>query len=92
MRGKNFDGYITPEARIKGAIHFAHAASAQRFFNLIRPEFRASGEPHGGWNYMPENKRSIGRRRLHRGVSFAHPPALWRNGDLSSAHRAAGFR
>jgi hypothetical protein len=35
----DFDGHIAPQARIVGAIHFAHASLADLLGNFIRPEF-----------------------------------------------------
>ena len=43
MRRQNLDGDDAVEARIAGTIHFAHAASAERGLDLIRPEFGARG-------------------------------------------------
>ncbi len=49
MLWQNFNGYIAPEPRFPGAIHFAHAARTERRLNFIRPESCARGEghPHG---------------------------------------------
>lgn len=47
MRGKNFYGYIAAQPSVASAIHFAHAAAAQRLLDFIRSEFCADGKAHG---------------------------------------------
>src|SRR5208282_4412289 len=44
--GKDFQSDIAPQARVPGAIHFAHSASAYWSEDFIGPEFRARGERH----------------------------------------------
>ena len=46
MRRQNFDRDRAPQPRIARAIHFAHAAGAQRRFYLVRSIFRSGG----GWH------------------------------------------
>ena len=41
MRRQDFDRYSALQAGVASAIHFAHAARAQRRLNFIGPEFRA---------------------------------------------------
>ena len=48
---KDFDGYSTVEARIVGAIHFAHSACTDRRLNFVGPELRARGQCHVGGDY-----------------------------------------
>jgi hypothetical protein len=45
---KHFDGDIAVEARVPSAVRFAHAAYAQRRFDLATPEARINGQWHAG--------------------------------------------
>ena len=46
MRRQDLDRDGAIQARVPGAIHLAHAASAQRRLNFIGPEFRPGGKCH----------------------------------------------
>jgi hypothetical protein len=46
FRMQNFQRDIAIQPRITGAVDFAHAASAQRSLDFIRPEFRTRVERH----------------------------------------------
>ena len=43
---ENFDGDSAVKARVACAVHFAHAAGAERRLNFVRAEFRSGGEGH----------------------------------------------
>jgi len=46
-RGQRLDGDVAAEPRVARAIHFAHAARAERRDNLVGAEAAAGGDPHG---------------------------------------------
>ena len=46
MCGQNLDGDVASEARVAGAIHFAHAAGAERRLNFVGAKLAARGESH----------------------------------------------
>src|SRR5579872_4878285 len=46
-RGENLDGDIAVQARVAGAVDFAHAAGTERRLDFVGAEFGASGERHG---------------------------------------------
>ena len=43
---KDFDGDVALEARITGAVNFAHASRAQQGLNFVRTEFCSGSEGH----------------------------------------------
>src|SRR6266571_5425179 len=54
MRSQNLDRDGTVQARVPGAIHFAHFPCPDESLDLIRPEFGARCEGHPCANYSPE--------------------------------------
>ena len=44
--GKHLERYIAAELRVGGAIHFTHAACAQRRLDFIRTDFGSGDEGH----------------------------------------------
>src|ERR1700722_17037239 len=57
MSGKNFDSNNPVETRVAGAIHFSHAACAQRRLDFVRTEFRTSSEGHACAAIIVEQRR-----------------------------------
>src|SRR5208282_3495449 len=49
MRRQNLDSNNSVEARVLGAVDFAHPARAQRRLNFIWTELRARGKSHRCW-------------------------------------------
>ena len=43
---RDLDGDVAPQARIVGAIHFAHSAGADGREDFVRPEFVANRKRH----------------------------------------------
>ena len=56
MRGKNLDGDGAVQACVARAVNFAHASRAEGRNNLVWPESSASGQCHGGVDYIPSNQ------------------------------------
>ena len=46
MRRENFDGDVTPQARIVASIHFSHAPGTERGKDFIRTEASARNKRH----------------------------------------------
>jgi hypothetical protein len=44
--GQDLEGHVSPELRIAGAIHLAHASGAQRRVNLVGAQARTGGQGH----------------------------------------------
>jgi hypothetical protein len=85
---QHFDRDITPEPRVAGAVHLAHAARAQWSEDFIWPEFGASGECHSvGVNYslcgtLHSEATTLGglsaTRKLFPMLALAEPVGGWR--------------
>ena len=53
LAGQDLDSYRSVQARVLGAIHFAHAPSTERGDNLVRPELLTWSEGHMWRDYSP---------------------------------------
>src|SRR5258708_5454087 len=77
--GQNFQRYIPPEPGVSGAIDLAHATSAERPADLVRPETSAGGKRHF--------RLSLAQRRQERKVR-----RIQASGARSQNFEASGFR
>ena len=46
IAGQNFDGYISLQTSVPGAIHLSHSSRPERRENLVRSEFDTRGKNH----------------------------------------------